>query len=155
MSRAGVFVNESEDEVRRIAGRCRLDMLQFHGEESPEYCAKFAVSGYKVIKAFRIKDSKDLNKIADYEADYYLLDTFVEEKRGGSGKAFDWDLALEAKKMVSPIILSGGLNPDNIADAIERIRPFGVDVSSGVEKSPGIKDHNLLEDFIRNAKNSV
>ncbi|OIO38123.1 MAG: hypothetical protein AUJ75_03205 [Candidatus Omnitrophica bacterium CG1_02_49_10] len=151
--KTGVFVDEDIDTVKEIARKCRLDILQFHGRESPAYCSGF--KGFKVIKAFRVKEESDLRRLKDYEADYYLLDTYAEGLSGGTGKAFDWSLAKKAKEMVSPIILSGGLNPANILSALDKVRPFGVDASSGLESSPGVKDHKLLESFISKIRNAV
>ncbi|MBU4129002.1 phosphoribosylanthranilate isomerase [bacterium] len=143
--KVGVFVDELEEKVNEIASYCNFDILQFHGDETPDYCKKFP---QKIIKAFRIKDKESLANIPKYEVDYYLLDAYSKAMPGGTGRTFNWDLAREAKKFGKPIILSGGLNPENIVEAIERVSPFGVDVSSGVELSPGKKDHKRLKEFI-------
>lgn len=143
--KVGLFVDELEEKVNEIASYCNFDILQFHGDETPDYCKKFP---QKIIKAFRIKDKESLANIPKYEVDYYLLDAYSEAAPGGTGKTFNWDLAKEAKKFGRPIILSGGLNSDNIIGALEKVSPFGVDVSSGVESSPGRKDHKKLKDFI-------
>ncbi len=148
---AGVFVDAPVKIVEKIARQCKTGTLQFHGNESHEYCSYFRKK-YKVIKAFRIKNKKDLKDLAKYKVDGYLLDTFVRGIKGGTGKAFDWRLAKQAKKIVSPIILSGGLNPENIADAIRLVKPYAVDVSSGVELRPREKDKILMEKFIKEAK---
>ncbi len=141
----GLFVDELAERVAEIASYCHLDILQFHGDETPDYCQRFP---QKIIKAFRIKNEESLVNIPKYEVDYYLLDTYSEEFPGGTGRAFDWGLAEAAKKFAKPIILSGGLNPENIVEALKKVSPFGVDVSSGVESSPGKKDHKKLKEFI-------
>jgi len=143
--KVGLFVDELEEKVNEIASYCNFDILQFHGDETPDYCKKFP---HKIIKAFRIRDKESLVNIPKYEVDYYLLDAYSEVAPGGTGRTFNWDLAKEAKEFNKPIILSGGLNPENIIEAIEKVSPFGVDVSSGVELSPGKKDHKKLEEFI-------
>lgn len=147
----GVFVNESPEEVRRIADYCSLDALQFHGDETPEYCARF--KGIYVIKAFRVKDDAALDSARGYKGvSAYLLDTFSEKEYGGTGKAFDWNIAVKIKSLGRPVILSGGLGPDNVARAIKIVSPYGVDISSSVESSAGKKDHNLMEKAIRAAR---
>ena len=141
----GLFVDELEERVNEITSYCNFNILQFHGDETPDYCKKFP---QKIIKAFRIKDKESLANIPKYEVDYYLLDTYSEELPGGTGKTFNWNLAKEAKKIGRPIILSGGLNSENIVEALEKVLPFGVDVSSGVELSPRKKEHKKLKEFI-------
>ena len=121
-------------------------MLQFHGDETPEFCAQF---GVMTMKAFRIRDAASLNALAQCRADALLLDSFVAGKQGGTGETFNWDLAVEAKKFGLPIFLAGGLTPDNVAQAVQHARPFGVDVSSGGEAAPGRKDHAKIRAFIQ------
>lgn len=140
----GVFLDQQEEEVKLIADSCGLDGLQFHGRETPAYCKKFT---QKVIKAFRIRDVDDLKALSLYEADAFLLDSYHESLPGGTGKTFDWNLAVEAKRY-GKIILSGGLNPENVFSAVQQVGPYAVDVSSGVETSPGRKDPARLEAFI-------
>lgn len=151
ISSVGVFVNEDKDRVKEIAKSCRLTALQFHGEESPSYCQGFA---QKVIKAFRIKDKSVLEEITRYQGkvDGCLLDTYSPLTQGGTGTTFDWPVAKEIKKLGLPIILSGGLNAKNIRKAITTVRPYAVDVSSGVEKRPGKKDLRKLGDFVRTVR---
>ena len=143
----GVFVNESPDKVIETAEYCSLGAIQLHGDESPEYC-----SGLKkrlLIKAFRIKDDSSLTPIPCYKGVFaYLLDTFSEQNRGGTGKTFDWNLAVKAKAFGKPIILSGGLGLGNIEEAIRVVTPYGVDISSSIEIKPGKKDHKLMERLI-------
>lgn len=147
--KVGVFVDAAEDLVLRAIGDCGLNLLQFHGDETPEYCTQF---GLMSMKAFRVRDSESLNVLANYPTDAWLLDAFVADKPGGTGKRFNWDLALEAKKAGRPIFLAGGLTPANVAEAVTRVQPYGVDVSSGVEAEPGRKDHAKVREFIKAAK---
>ena len=143
VSCVGVFADEDIGGVRRIQDYCSLDYLQFHGHEEPAYCQQFPHRG---IKAFRIQKEKDLSLLADYSCPAYLLDTFVKDQIGGTGKTFDWRLAKLAKAY-GRIILSGGLTPDNIRQAIRFVRPYAVDASSGLEINPGKKDHLKLSSF--------
>jgi phosphoribosylanthranilate isomerase len=147
--KVGVFVDAPEDLVMRAIGDCGLNLLQFHGNESPEYCAQF---GLMNMKAFRIRDAESLKALPDYSTDAWLLDAFVADKLGGSGEKFNWDLAIAAKKLGRPIFLAGGLTPANVADAVRKVQPYGVDVSSGVESEPGKKDHGKVRDFVKAAK---
>jgi len=147
--RVGVFVNAPEDFILRAIGECNLTMLQFHGDEPPEFCTQF---GLMSMKAFRIRDEKSLAELPKYQTDAYLLDAYSAEARGGTGEKFNWDLAIEAQKFGKPIFLAGGLTPENVADAVRKVRPFGVDVSSGVEISPGKKDHAKVKAFIAAAR---
>jgi len=143
--RAGVFVNADEDLVTRAIGECGLSLLQFHGDEPPEFCAQF---GLMSMKAFRIRDAESLKQLPRFQTDAYLLDAFSPEARGGTGVKFNWELAIEAQKFGKPIFLAGGLTPENVADAVRKVRPFGVDVASGVESSPGKKEHAKIRAFI-------
>jgi len=146
----GVFVDEEKGVVEEIADFCRLTVLQFHGAESPEYCAGFA---RPVIKAFRISQREDIERMEPYQGKVsaFLLDTYHPVLAGGTGQTFDWAMAKEAVK-IGPIILAGGLNPDNVEAAIRAVRPYAVDVSSGVEMSPGKKDHDKIRLFIERAQ---
>lgn len=150
VARVGVFVNAGEAEVRRVAVESGVDTLQFHGEETPEFCRRFAP--LKVWKAFRIQGAESLAALRDYDTDAWLLDSFVPGQLGGTGAMFNWELAVEAKKFGRPIILAGGLTPANVAEAVRQVRPFAVDVSSGVESALGRKDPQKLRDFIAAAK---
>jgi phosphoribosylanthranilate isomerase len=140
----GLFVNAEQIEIDTIANDCSLDAIQLHGEEPPEFCQTL---NRRVVKAFRVKDESSLSGLHDYHVSAYLLDTYVKGTMGGTGKVFDWNLAVKAKQY-GRIILAGGLNPDNIASAILRVRPYGVDVSSSVEVSPGRKDPAKVKAFI-------
>jgi len=145
IDRVGVFVNENPLKVKEISSFCGLTTLQFHGDESPSYCSFFPC--YKVIKSFSIKDRLP-SSLLKYRVDAILLDAFCEGKRGGTGKTFRWDLALEVKDFGFPLIISGGLSPGNVRGAIEKVRPYAVDVASGVEEKPGKKSKDKLREFI-------
>ena len=144
----GVFVNESAERVNKMADYCGLDLVQLHGEESPAFCRKIH---RRVIKAFRVKDIQSIKQLEKFPVSGFLLDTFSDDLHGGTGKTFDWNLALPAKKM-GPVILAGGLTPRNILQAVRQVRPYGVDVCSGVEKSPGIKDLEKVRAFLKNIR---
>lgn len=147
--RAGVFVNASEDLVRRAIGECGLDLLQFHGDEPPDFCTQF---GLMSIKAFRIRDAASLKELTRYQTDAWLLDAYASDTFGGTGEKFNWNLAVEAQRPGKPVFLAGGLTPENVTEAIRQVQPFGVDVSSGVESSPGRKDHARVRAFINASK---
>jgi phosphoribosylanthranilate isomerase len=147
--KVGVFVNAPEEIVGRAVSECGLNLLQFHGDESPEYCLQF---GLMSMKAFRVSDAASLERLPDYPTDAWLLDAFSPNQLGGTGEKFNWDLALGAQKLGRPIFLAGGLTPENVGEAIRRARPYAVDVSSGVEAAPGKKDLNKVRAFIRAAK---
>ena len=144
----GLFVNADPELIQTIADECHLDMLQLHGDESPQFCQGF---NRRVIKAVRVKDELSCSHLSNYRVSGYLLDTYVKGALGGTGVAFDWRLAVKAKQY-GRIILAGGLDPDNVRSAVEQVRPYGVDVSSRVEASPGRKDPAKVEAFIRNVK---
>jgi phosphoribosylanthranilate isomerase len=147
--KVGVFVNPPEELVLRAIAECGLNLLQFHGDETPEFCTQF---GLMSMKAFRIRDAESLKALASYNTEAWLLDAHSSKGLGGSGETFNWDLAIEAKKSGKPIFLAGGLRPENVAEAVRKVQPFGVDVSSGVEISPGKKDHAKIKAFIQAAK---
>jgi phosphoribosylanthranilate isomerase len=149
VAKVGVFVNPSEEDVRLAIAEAGVDTLQFHGDESPEFCRRF---GLKVIKAFRIKDEASLQPLPDYRSETWLLDTFVDGKLGGTGARFNWALASQAVAKGGRVILAGGLTPENVVDAVRRVRPFGLDVSSGVESAPGKKDAEKVRQFVARAK---
>ncbi|MBT5469017.1 MAG: phosphoribosylanthranilate isomerase [Nitrospina sp.] len=144
----GVFVNETAEQINNIADRCNLDRVQLHGDESPTFCKRIK---RRVIKAIRVKDIQSLKQLSGYTVSSFLLDTHSEGQQGGTGKVFDWSLAYPAKKYGS-IILAGGLTPANVRGAIQRVQPYGVDVCSGVESQPGIKDHTKMRAFLKNVK---
>ncbi len=147
IKKVGVFVNHSENEVKRIAEKCSLDVLQFHGNETSQYCSRFK---HEIWKALGINDTQSLDALKQYCVDGILLDTVLNGVCGGTGQTFDWSIAEEFSKEYR-IILAGGLNQDNVIEAISKIKPFCVDVSSGVE-SKGIKDPAKIYEFIKAAK---
>jgi len=140
----GVFVNEAPATIREVMQHCGLDLVQLHGDESPALCEELMPC---TIKALRIKDESSLQTSQPYygKVRALLLDTYSKEKAGGTGKTFDWKLAIKIKEQGTPIIISGGLAPSNIAAAIHTVRPYAVDVNSGVEKYPGKKSHILIK----------
>jgi phosphoribosylanthranilate isomerase len=143
----GVFVNAPLDEVAAVADAVGLTMVQLHGDEGPAFCAEVARrTGAKVVKAARVRTGADVRDLSRFHTDYHLLDTFRPDRRGGTGEAFDWELAA-ARRSPVPLILSGGLTPENVAAAIAAARPFAVDVASGTEASPGRKDPEKLLAF--------
>lgn len=144
VNRVGVFVNETAERINRIADVCRLDTIQLHGDESPAFCRKLR---RRVVKAIRLRDANSLKLMPRFEVDGFLLDAFAENLPGGTGMICDWSLVRRAKKF-GPVILAGGLTPDNVQDAIGKVQPYGVDVCSGVEKAPGKKDRAKVRDFI-------
>lgn len=144
---AGVFVNATLDHVARTADGVGLTMLQFHGDEGPAYCAEAARrTGCKVIKAVRVRSGADVQALTSFHTDFHLLDSYTAGVPGGTGETFAWEIARAHRGKV-PMLLSGGLNPDNVADAIAAVRPFAVDVASGVERRPGRKDPEKLQAF--------
>jgi phosphoribosylanthranilate isomerase len=145
----GLFVNADASFVGRVLAELPLHMLQFHGEEAPEYCGSF---GRPWLKAVRMRPGTDLPLVAkQYSgAAALLLDTFDPTVAGGSGRAFDWDLI--PASIAGRIILAGGLHPDNVADAVRRVRPYGVDVSGGVESAKGVKDRSKMAAFIEGVR---
>jgi phosphoribosylanthranilate isomerase len=149
---AGVFVNATLDEVARAAQEEELSMLQLHGDEGPAFCAEAARrTGCKVIKALRVRSAADIRAAEAFRTDFHLLDAHQPGKPGGTGESFDWELAASRRSRV-PLILAGGLTPDNVAEAIEVVRPLAVDVASGVEAEPGRKDPALLAAFFEGAR---
>ncbi len=144
----GLFVNEEAEQVNWTADFCGLDIVQLHGDEEPEYCPEIR---RRMIKAFRVKDAASLVSLQRYSVAGYLLDAWSPAALGGTGETFNWDLAREVAAG-GRLILAGGLTPDNVRQAVEQVRPYGVDVSSGVEAAPGKKDHGKVREFIRNAK---
>lgn len=148
----GVFVNEEPERVRTLMDDCGLALAQLHGDESALYCQQL---GRPVLKALRLKDRGTFLALAEFQGRAnvrgFLIDTFSDQAYGGTGKTVDWTLAQEAAR-ATPIILAGGLTPTNVAEAIAQVRPYGVDVSSGVEQSPGKKDHDKVKAFVHAAR---
>ncbi|MCX6353355.1 MAG: phosphoribosylanthranilate isomerase [Candidatus Aureabacteria bacterium] len=145
----GVCVNESPERVREIISSCGVHYIQFHGDEPPEVCNAF---GKSAIKAVRMRDADSLRGMERYRVAALLLDSYVKGIHGGTAETFPWAHAAGAHSLGMPIILSGGLNAQNVVEAVKAVRPFAVDVSSGVESEPGKKDHRLMAEFIRLAK---
>ncbi|HUC86460.1 MAG TPA: phosphoribosylanthranilate isomerase [Candidatus Acidoferrales bacterium] len=143
--RTGVFADPEPAEVVAAIQYCQLNLLQFHGAETPEFCRQFGVMS---MKAFRVRDVESLAAMSAYSTDAFLLDGFVPGQPGGTGQTFNWELAVSAKKFGKPIFLAGGLTPENVAEAVRKVEPFGVDVSSGVEQSPGKKDARKMQEFV-------
>jgi phosphoribosylanthranilate isomerase len=147
----GVFANQPEPEVRRIVEACGLDLVQLQGDEPPDYCREF---GARAVKAIRVIDRESLKRIPDYLAAGvrgFVLDTYRPGQFGGTGHSFDWAIAEEAVSY-GRMILAGGLTPENVREAVRRVQPYGVDVSSGVELRVGKKDPEKVQDFIRKAR---
>ena len=163
---AGVFVDEEIETILKVIKKVQLNVVQLHGNETPEYCAqlKKKISGSvpantlwegkpQIIKAFRIGENFQSGQISIYEnVDYFLLDTFVDDLLGGTGQTFNWDVAIEVKKLVKPVFLSGGLTPENISEAIKKVEPFAVDVCSGIERTPTRKDYDKMLSFVKTVR---
>ena len=145
IARVGVFVNHEKDFIRLAISEVPLDMIQLHGDETPDFCNQFDVA---ILKALRIKNEASLSVMDQYDVAVFLLDTFSNDQYGGTGETFDWSVL--NRKFKTPIILSGGLNSENILDAIDAVNPSAVDVNSGVESSPGKKDFNKLKLLFKN-----
>ncbi len=152
--RVGIFVDESPERVESIFREVGLDAVQLHGGESPEACRWLMARGVRVIRALRVQGPETIAEAARYPDCTILLDAYVQGELGGTGKTFDWELARELAAS-RPVILSGGLRPENVAEAVRRVRPYGVDVSSGVEGgTPGRKDFDRVRAFIENTRSA-
>ena len=149
ISKVGVFVNHDKAFIEEAIRSVSLNIIQLHGDETPGFCNQFDVP---VFKAVRIKNEASLSVMDQYNVAGFLLDTFSNKQYGGTGETFDWSLLNE--QIDTPIILSGGLNPDNILDAIDSVNPAAIDVNSGVELSPGKKDHQKINLLFENLKNT-
>jgi len=150
--RVGVFVNAEEAFVHQALTECMLNILQFHGDETPEECSRYPVM---TLKAFRVQGEETLAELEAYPSAGYLLDAYVKDALGGTGATFNWDLAVRAQEFGKPIFLAGGLTPENVAEAVRKVQPFGVDVSSGVEIEPGRKDAEQMRTFVAAAKGAL
>ena len=144
----GIFVNEDPVLISKVIRDCGLDLVQLHGDEPPDLCHELMPY---TIKAFRIKDETSLRTCQAYRGKVraLLLDTYSKDKAGGTGNTFDWQLAVKIKKLGIPVILAGGLGPSNIDSAINTVRPYAVDINSGVEVHPGKKSHTLLKELMK------
>ena len=147
VTKVGVFVDEERGRIEELIAACGLGAVQLHGAEPPEFCVGFHVP---VVKAIRVKDASSLEQMTAYQVDAFLLDTFDASALGGTGRTFDWTLAIQAAR-THRTILSGGMTPVNVVEALTRVVPYGVDVSSGVE-TDGRKDHAKIRDFIRRVR---
>ena len=153
--KVGVFVDVPICDILLPLSELELDAIQLHGDEDAEYIADLRIeTDAQIIKAIKVKSSDDLHGISEYRADSILLDTFSAGEKGGTGEVFDWGLAALVSGEESLIYLAGGLNPDNVQEAIKMVRPYAVDVASGVESEPGKKDPEKLKAFIENAKSA-
>ena len=150
--RVGVFVNAEEALVHQALTECMLNILQFHGDETPEECSRYPVM---TLKAFRVQGEETLAQLEAYPSAGYLLDAYVKDALGGTGATFNWDLAVRAQEFGKPIFLAGGLTPGNVAEAVRKVQPFGVDVSSGVESELGRKDAEQMRSFVAAAKGAL
>lgn len=149
---AGVFANSTLEEVEHAATEQHLTMIQLHGDEGPSFCTEIARrTGCPVIKAFRIRSNADIQAAEAFHTDYHLLDARSDAVLGGTGQTFDWEL-VKARRTDVPVILAGGLTPENVVDGIAAVHPYAVDVASGVEAEPGIKDPALVQAFIAAAQ---
>ncbi len=149
--KVGVFVDADPREVFRISDEIGLDYVQLHGDESPEVVAGVRNSGLKVIKALRMRGAASLEALEYYEADLFLLDAYSEKLRGGTGERFDWELAKSLRGRGN-IVVSGGLSPENVREAVDFFEPYGVDASSSLEDAPGKKNEDSVRRFIVAAK---
>jgi phosphoribosylanthranilate isomerase len=150
VARAGVFVDATEEKVMETVRMARLDTIQFHGKETTDFCQRFAE--HRVIKAFRMDGPAALSRLSEYRDVTWLLDSYQPGVFGGTGQTFNWDLACEAVRLGGRVILAGGLTPENVARAVAAVRPYAVDVSSGVESAPGTKDAEKMRAFVAAAK---
>ena len=150
--RVGVFVNAEEAFVHQALTECMLNILQFHGDETPEECSRYPVM---TLKAFRVQGEETLAELEACPSAGYLLDAYVKDALGGTGATFNWDLAVRAQEFGKPIFLAGGLTPENVVEAVRKVQPFGVDVSSGVEIEPGRKDAEQMRTFVAAAKGAL
>lgn len=149
-TKVGVFVRSSPRTIARVMASCGLDVAQLHGDESASTASALRGMGYPVIKAVRV-GSRAPKRLDRYPADALLFDTAARNVYGGTGRSFDWSL-LNGYRTEKPVFISGGLHPGNVRLLLKKFRPYGVDVSSGVEKTPGKKDHQLVREFIKNVK---
>lgn len=147
VTKMGVFVDEKPDTIRGIVAESGLDIVQFHGNEPPEDCDV----EFRSVKAIRVKELSDLKPLRRYRVSAFVLDTYAPQSLGGTGQIFNWDIAVEAKRY-GRIILAGGLTPENVARAVVYVRPYAVDVSSGVEAEKGRKDHDKVKLFIHRVR---
>ena len=149
--RVGVFVDEEPAEVLRISREVGLDLAQLHGDETPDTVTAVRESGVKVMKALRIRDATSLDTLDEYEADLFLLDAHSEKAYGGTGERFDWGVA-KSVRVRDNIVVSGGLGPENVHEAVEFFEPYGLDASSSLEDEPGMKNGERVRRFVLAAR---
>ena len=150
-----VFVNSKFEEVARAVEKSGADIIQLHGDESPDFCSRVkSITGLPIIKAFRLATEKDLKPLEEYldSADYFLLDARSEGFYGGTGKPFPWDLAVKVKELGKPVFLAGGLTGENVAAACRQVTPFAVDVAGGVEEKTGVKNKIKMTLFVQKVR---
>ena len=152
VTRVGVFVDSPSERIQEVVRVTGVDAVQFHGRETPDQCRQVVVG--RRIKGFRVADATILNQLPEYTGMSWLLDSYVAGVFGGTGQTFNWDLACEAVRRGGHVILAGGLTPENVGRAVAAVDPYGVDVSSGVESAPGIKDPERVREFIAAAKSA-
>jgi phosphoribosylanthranilate isomerase len=151
--KVGVFVNEAIESVSNICKIAGLDVIQLHGDETPDYAERLIIStGLKAIKAFRVSKAFEPQEVVKFQVDAILLDAYSPKEYGGSGLMFDWDILQQVRSYFGKIYLAGGLTPDNVAEAIKRVKPYAVDVCGGLESSKGIKDAVKVERFMAEAR---
>jgi phosphoribosylanthranilate isomerase len=146
VKRVGVFVNEDAEGIARIAAEACVATVQLHGDETPEFCA--TLRGLSIIKALRVREDFRVEDAAKFETDAVLLDAYVKDFRGGTGHTFDWSIARRTREVVRRLVLAGGLRAENVAEAVKTVRPYAVDVCSGVESAPGRKSFQLMRRFV-------
>ncbi len=151
ISKVGIFANEDHEVIIKLVDFLGLDVVQLHGDEDERFCMGIKTS---VIKALRVGCAEDLTGHSGYDVSAFLLDARIEGELGGTGRTFDWRIAVDFAKN-NRIFVAGGLTPDNVGEAVRILEPFGVDTASGVESEPGVKDHRLMEEFIRAARSAA
>ena len=154
--KVGVFVNESVERIVETAEMAGLSAIQLHGDESPEFVSEIKLrTGLEIIKVFSVRPDFTPDDVTKFDADAILLDTYSPRGRGGTGETFNWDIANEVQALFPKMYLAGGLSPENVSEAIKRVRPYAVDVSSRIESKPGKKDPVKLERFIAAVRGTI
>lgn len=152
----GIFVDEQIEKIKMIIEKTKIKIIQLHGKEDVEFCQKLKneLENIKLIKTIKIKDENSVSDMEKYIGivDFFLFDTYNQNLEGGTSTAFNWDIALNAKKYNVPLFLAGGLTPENVTEAIKKLQPYAVDVASGVERLPRRKDYDKLKQFILNVQ---
>lgn len=156
VERVALFVNAEREEILEVWSSGLVDLVQIHGDESPAFCQELSSVGVAVMRATRVGSEDDLDRVADYPGDRILLDASVPGHYGGSGQSFDWKLARKASERFSDrkVLISGGLKPENVVQAVSEGNPWGIDVASGVESAPGVKDKTLICELMEQLRSS-